>query len=87
MWPVLWVLKRCIGSMVGVAADSAVFWGVLHSLTAPAWGLVVAWPEFLQAVEQFDGSGSLPRRRDRRPQHRLRGVRVCRFRLGGALRA
>lgn len=47
MWPVLWVLKRCIGSMVGVAAASAVFWGVLHSLAAPAWGLVVAWPFFI----------------------------------------
>jgi biopolymer transport protein ExbB/TolQ len=47
MWPVLWVLKRCIGSTVGVAAASAVFWGILHSLVAPAWGLVVAWPFFV----------------------------------------
>ena len=47
MWPVLWVLKRFIASSIGVAAASAVFWGILHSLAAPAWGLVVVWPFFV----------------------------------------
>jgi hypothetical protein len=50
MWPVLWVLKQFSGSTVGVAAASAVLWGILHSLAAPTWGLVVAWPFFVFSV-------------------------------------
>ena len=47
MWPILGLLKRIIRKTLWVAAASAVVWGVLHSLAAPAWGLGVAWPFFV----------------------------------------
>jgi len=50
MWPVLWVLQRCFRSTLVAAAASAVGWAVLHSLAAPTWGLVVAWPFFVFSV-------------------------------------
>lgn len=47
MWPILWILTRTTGTTLGVAAVSAGFWGLMHSLCAPAWGLAVAWPFFV----------------------------------------
>ena len=50
MWPILWVVKRFIRTTWGVALVSAVIWGLLHSLAAPAWGFGVLWPFFVFAV-------------------------------------
>ncbi len=43
MTPPLLLLNRLFGPSAAVAL-SAAGWGVLHSLAAPAWGLVVWWP-------------------------------------------
>lgn len=43
MTPPLLLLNRLFGASAAVAL-SAAGWGVLHSLAAPAWGLVVWWP-------------------------------------------
>lgn len=47
MWAILSVLKRIVKKTLVVAVASAVIWGVLHSLGAPAHGLVIAWPFFV----------------------------------------
>ncbi len=43
MVPPLLLLDRLAGPRWAIVG-SAVFWGVLHSLAAPLWGLVVWWP-------------------------------------------
>jgi hypothetical protein len=43
MVPPLLLLNRFLGTAPAVAG-SAILWGVLHSLTAPTWGLVAWWP-------------------------------------------
>ena len=50
MWPVLWGLQRFIAGRTQVAVASAIFWGLLHSLAAPTWGIVIAWPFFVFSV-------------------------------------
>ncbi|HWT11582.1 MAG TPA: hypothetical protein VN231_02400 [Allosphingosinicella sp.] len=45
----LWLLDRLLGP--GPAAvGSALLWGLLHSLAAPAWGLVVWWPFLILSI-------------------------------------
>jgi hypothetical protein len=41
MWPILWVLQRFIRGTNGIAVGSATVWALLHSVAAPAWGLVI----------------------------------------------
>jgi hypothetical protein len=43
----LWLLSFATRRPLRQALGSCVLWGVLHSLLAPAWGLVVAWPFFV----------------------------------------
>lgn len=43
----LWLLSFGTKRMVPRAAIAAILWGVLHSMFAPAWGLVVWWPFFV----------------------------------------
>jgi hypothetical protein len=43
MTPPLLILNRLLGPDAAVIG-SALLWGVLHSLAAPTWGLVVWWP-------------------------------------------
>lgn len=43
MVPPLLILTRFLGPAPAVVG-SAMLWGVLHSLTAPTWGLVAWWP-------------------------------------------
>ncbi len=50
MWPILWILKRLFRKLHAVALASAVIWGLLHSLMAPAWGLVILWVFFVFSV-------------------------------------
>lgn len=50
MWLVLIGLKRFITGQTRMAAASAILWGMLHSLVAPVWGLVVAWPFFVFSI-------------------------------------
>lgn len=50
MWPILTVLQRFSRNTLTVAAASALVWGLLHSLAAPAWGLVVVWPFFVFSI-------------------------------------
>jgi hypothetical protein len=47
MSPILWVLSRIVAKPVPLAALSAAVWAGLHSLAAPAWGLIVAWPFYV----------------------------------------
>ena len=47
MLPVLWILKRLLHRQLLVALASAATWAVIHSLSAAAWGLAVAWPFFV----------------------------------------
>lgn len=47
MWPILWLLQKFMENNVAVAATSAAVWGVLHSLSAPFWGIVIVWPFFV----------------------------------------
>jgi hypothetical protein len=49
MVPPLWALDRLLGPGRAALA-SALLWGVLHSLAAPAWGLVVWWPFLILSV-------------------------------------
>ena len=42
MIPLLLVLDRLFGPGAAVVG-SALLWGVLHSLSAPAWGLIIWW--------------------------------------------
>jgi len=44
---ILWVLSFLTKRMVLLAVMSALIWAGLHSLAAPAWGLVVFWPFFI----------------------------------------
>lgn len=46
MVPPLLLLNRLIGP-AGAVLGSAALWGGLHSLSAPAWGLVAWWPFFV----------------------------------------
>ncbi len=43
MIPPLLLIDRFAGPRAAIVG-SAIFWGVLHSLAAPLWGLVVWWP-------------------------------------------
>lgn len=43
MIPPLLVMERLTGPRAAILG-SAILWGVLHSLAAPLWGLVVWWP-------------------------------------------
>jgi hypothetical protein len=43
------LLRRWLGAVAAVVA-SAASWGVLHSLMAPAWGLVIWWPFLVFSV-------------------------------------
>ena len=47
LWFVLSLIKRFAAKPTSIAIASAVFWGILHSLVAPAWGLIVVWPFFV----------------------------------------
>jgi hypothetical protein len=50
LWGILWILRRFLSRPTRIAIVSAVLWGCLHSLMAPAWGLIVAWPFFIFSV-------------------------------------
>ena len=50
MWPVLWMLNRLMTAPTKIAIASAVLWGILHSLSAPAWGMIIVWPFFVFSV-------------------------------------
>jgi len=41
------ILSFFIRSGLTLAIISAILWGLLHSLLAPAWGLIVWWPFFV----------------------------------------
>ena len=43
----LWLLSFITRRQVLLALISAFVWAVMHSLLAPAWGLVVMWPFFV----------------------------------------
>lgn len=43
----LWLLAFLTRKLLWQALGSSVIWAVLHSLAAPAWGLVVLWPFFV----------------------------------------
>lgn len=43
MTPPVLILARLLGPAAAVIG-SALLWGVLHSLAAPLWGLVIWWP-------------------------------------------
>jgi hypothetical protein len=49
MIPPLLLLARFAGPGPAVAA-SAVGWGVIHSLSAPTWGLVIWWPFLIFSI-------------------------------------
>jgi len=44
---IFFILSFFVKSELTLAIISAVLWGILHSLLAPAWGLVVCWPFFI----------------------------------------
>jgi hypothetical protein len=50
LWGILWILRRFMARPMRVAIASAALWGILHSLMAPAWGLIVAWPFFVFSI-------------------------------------
>jgi len=60
MVPPLLLLSRLVGPG-GAVAGSAALWGGLHSLSAPAWGLVAWWPFFVfsAAILSWRGRGRL----------------------------
>ncbi|MBN2595033.1 MAG: hypothetical protein JXA81_16125 [Sedimentisphaerales bacterium] len=43
----LWILSFITRRQALLALISAFIWAVMHSLLAPAWGLVVMWPFFV----------------------------------------
>ncbi|MDY0356454.1 MAG: hypothetical protein RBR19_11280 [Sedimentisphaerales bacterium] len=43
----LWLLAFLTPKLLWQALGSSVIWAILHSLAAPAWGLVVLWPFFV----------------------------------------
>lgn len=43
----LWLLAFLTRKLLWQALGSSVIWAILHSLAAPAWGLVVLWPFFV----------------------------------------
>jgi hypothetical protein len=47
MMPVLWALSHAAQKPMLLAILSAAVWAALHSLLAPAWGLVIAWPFYV----------------------------------------
>jgi hypothetical protein len=47
MSPILGVLSRAVQKPALLAALSAAVWMVVHSLAAPAWGLIIAWPFYV----------------------------------------
>lgn len=47
MSAVLWGLSFITRKVVHLAVLSAVVWAMLHSLMAPIWGLVIAWPFYV----------------------------------------
>jgi hypothetical protein len=47
MSPILWALSYITRKPVLLALLSAGVWGAVHSLAAPAWGLVIAWPFYV----------------------------------------
>jgi hypothetical protein len=50
MMAVFFVLRRLVKSLPYVAMLSAVVWAILHSLNAPAWGLVIFWPFLIFSI-------------------------------------
>lgn len=46
---ILWALAYVTRFFIPRAIMSAVIWGGIHSLIAPAWGLIVWWPFFIFA--------------------------------------
>jgi membrane protease YdiL (CAAX protease family) len=49
MIPPLLGLNRLFGPQAAVLG-SALLWGVLHSLSAPAWGLIAWWPFLIMSI-------------------------------------
>ncbi len=47
MSPILWAVSHLAQKPVVLAMLSACVWALLHSLAAPAWGLIVAWPFYV----------------------------------------
>ena len=47
MIPILKVLSFITKQKIRLAIMSAFAWAILHSLAAPAWGLVIFWPFFV----------------------------------------
>ena len=47
MGPLLWLLSFITKRRPLLALLSAIVWAALHSLAAPAWGVVVFWPWFV----------------------------------------
>jgi hypothetical protein len=43
----LWALSFVTQDFIKRALAAGVIWGILHSIQAPAWGLVVWWPFFI----------------------------------------
>jgi hypothetical protein len=43
----LWLLAFLTRRLLWQAMGSSVIWAILHSVAAPAWGLVVLWPFFV----------------------------------------
>ncbi len=50
MWPILGLLRRFVRKRIPLAVGSAMVWALLHSLAAPAWGLIIAWPFFVLSL-------------------------------------
>lgn len=50
MIPIFWVLRHGWREPRRLAIASAVVWAALHSLSAPTWGLGVAWTFFVLSV-------------------------------------
>ena len=49
MVPPLLLLDRLLGAGPAVVGN-AIVWGVLHSLSAPNWGLIIWWPFLIMSV-------------------------------------
>jgi hypothetical protein len=50
MMPVLLIVDRFAGPGGPAVIANAALWGVLHSLQAPTWGLVVWWPFLVMSI-------------------------------------
>lgn len=43
----LWLMARVVQKWIVLAAMSSLLWAILHSLAAPMWGVLIAWPFFI----------------------------------------